>query len=462
MVSSFITYFYPDLQKHEARKFSFLSLTLFLIIGTYWLLRLLKNTIFMKVAFPESLGWLPEQGRLFQPIAKLWSPLIVLILVLVYSKLVDLFKKHQLFYILCSFYALLFALLAGALFVKEYYGSAALGRTLLASTGWISYFAIESFGSLVVALFWSFTNSITDADSAKRGFPIIVAMAQLGAIFGSGALFFSGSLGTLWPILLFATVLVALVIPLVYRFTQENPESLVQKKGDEPKKEGFFEGFFGGLTLLVSRPYLLGILIVSTFYEAICQIIEYQMQAQASISPLYSTDIAFAQFQSIYGVAINVVSFFIALLGTSHIIRRWGLRKSLFIYPAVVGGILIGLFWYFKTYQPTSHELIWVIFCCMIIIKGLGYAVNNPVKEMMYIPTSKDAKFKSKAWIDTFGNRFAKAGGAQVTNAFKYSIPLLMAYGTMVSFGLVLIWSLAAFYIGCQNQRLLKEKRVIE
>ncbi len=90
MVQALIHYFYPHLKKDELKKFSILSFIFFLIIGTYWILRLLKYTIFLKIAFPESLGWLPQQGRLFQPIAKSWSPFVVLALVLIYSKLVDL------------------------------------------------------------------------------------------------------------------------------------------------------------------------------------------------------------------------------------------------------------------------------------------------------------------------------------------------------------------------------------
>jgi ATP/ADP translocase len=81
MISSIIHYFYPDLSKDEIKRFGLLSAIFTLIIGTYWILRLLKNTIFLKVAFPECLGWAPEQGCLFQPIAKSLSPFVVLITV---------------------------------------------------------------------------------------------------------------------------------------------------------------------------------------------------------------------------------------------------------------------------------------------------------------------------------------------------------------------------------------------
>ena len=98
----------------------------------------------------------------------------------------------------------------------------------------------------------------------------------------------------------------------------------------------------------------------------------------------------------------------------------------------------------------------------MVIVKGMGYAVNNPTKEIMYIPTSKDAKFKSKGWIDTFGSRFAKLAGAQVTNTFKYSVSDLMLYGTLFGFGLNFIWFFAALYVGKKNTQLLKEGKIIE
>jgi AAA family ATP:ADP antiporter len=58
----------------------------------------------------------------------------------------------------------------------------------------------------------------------------------------------------------------------------------------------------------------------------------------------------------------------------------------------------------------------------MMIMKGMSYALNNPTKEILYQMTSTQIKFKCKSWIDTFGQRSAKAGGSIVTNAFASSI----------------------------------------
>ena len=50
--------------------------------------------------------------------------------------------------------------------------------------GWVHYFAIESYGSLAVSLFWQWTNSIVDLKAAKAQYGIIVAGGQIGAIAG--------------------------------------------------------------------------------------------------------------------------------------------------------------------------------------------------------------------------------------------------------------------------------------
>src|ERR1700730_4477542 len=100
MLARFIHFFWPDLEKEEIKKFGMLASMFFLIIGSYWLLRLLKNIILYKIAFTVEFGWPADQGRLMQPVAKQISLITMIAVVFIYSKLVDLFEKHKLFYIL--------------------------------------------------------------------------------------------------------------------------------------------------------------------------------------------------------------------------------------------------------------------------------------------------------------------------------------------------------------------------
>ena len=47
--------------------------------------------------------------------------------------------------------------------------------------GYIWYLFVESFGSLVVALFWAFATDTTEPAPAKKGFPLVVPSARWAA-----------------------------------------------------------------------------------------------------------------------------------------------------------------------------------------------------------------------------------------------------------------------------------------
>lgn len=469
MLTSVVQFFWPSINKEEARKFGILALALLCLIGGYWMLRILKDTIFFKVAFPEELGWLPKQGKLFQPIAKMISPAVIILSILVYTRLVDLYKKHQLFYIIGSFYALVFGTISALLFAKTAFGAAFLGKNVLAAVGWASYFSIESFGSIMIPLFWSFTVSITKNESAKTGFPIIVAGAQIGSIAGSALNIVSGSFGGVSGLLLIGCLLIVINMGLINYFMKTTPAELLQgndaaaQSEKTKKKEGFIESMVSGIRLLFTRPYLFGVLICSTVYEIILTIVDYQMKVLADASPLFASERAFNEFLGWFGVAVNGLAFLLALLGTSYFMRQFGLRFCLLLYPVCLGGALTILYAYYMTANPDATQLLWATFAVMIIGKGLSYAVNNPSKEMMYIPTSKDAKFKAKGWVDMFGGRSAKFMGSHVTNMFKTNMDQLMSMGTAIGLAIIaIVWFPAAFYVGNTNKDLVDNNKIIE
>ena len=47
----------------------------------------------------------------------------------------------------------------------------------------------------------------------------------------------------------------------------------------------------------------------------------------------------------------------------------------------------------------------------MVFSKGLNYALNQPSKEQLYIPTTPETKYKVKAFMEMFGSRGSKAVG---------------------------------------------------
>ena len=428
------------------------------MVGAYWLLRLLKDLFFYKsVGFPVSLGWHEDAGRLALPYAKMMSPWFVLIMVVIYTKMVDMFEKHKLFYILSLFYITAFSIVAGILFASSMYGEAFVGKALLKNTGYATYWITESLGSVFIAFFWSFTISSTMSEAAKRTFPFIIAFGQIGSISGSSLLFLGVSLWIKYCIAVAALFGVFFTIRhLIAVIPSEH------MKSDKEVKKEKHGGMFSGLKLLVTQPYFMGILAVSTFYEIAGSIVDYQMKSQAKIAGL-----DFEWFQGVQGTSINVLTFVIALLGTSALMKRFGIRVCLLIYPVSFACMLTGLYLYYSSDLATPTLLVWAAFSVMLIVKAVSYSVNNPIKDMMYIPTSKDAKFKVKGIIDMLGGRSAKAGGASISSSLNVagdvpkSMHNLFFFGSLIGLGIIGVWTAAAFYVGKKNQQLVKDGEIL-
>jgi len=424
-----------DLTKEEFKKFGMLSLTFLFIIGTYWLMRPLKDALFMKIV-----------GKLYIPWAKMASLFVLVPLIMLYSKLVDMVEKHKLFYVICSIYGVLFAGIAFCL------ADPTMGLTNTVPNknrilGWVIYLAIESFGSLVVALFWSFVASATDTSAAKRGYPLIIAGAQIGSITGPTLATQATRIGL--PQLAGIIALGILIVPfLIKSFVSTYPAANTDAgTGKEAKKP---TGMTEGLRLLLARPYLLGILGIATLYEVIGTILDYQMKFIADET--YASAEQVAEFLGLFGQSANLLALVFALVGTSFFIRRFGLTFCLVMFPLAVAGVVL-----YVWFNPS----LWVLFGAMVVIKGLSYALNNPCKEIMYIPTSKDVKFKAKGWIDAFGGRSAKATGSGINAMFTQMVDL-MFFGSLISLGIVGFWIFIALYVGRTNASLVKEGKIID
>jgi AAA family ATP:ADP antiporter len=311
------------------------------------------------------------------------------------------------------------------------------------------------------ALFWAFVASNTNADSAKRGYAMIATCTQVGTIFGPLLI---STYSTRFGLPLFFAVsgLLIFVIPFIITFyTKVVPEEQTQASAAQQKKGK--SGFIEGLRLLMTKPYLMGVFAIATLYEFIGTILDFQkgMLISSNYPSKLDGGAAFAWFKGLEGSAIGVVSLLFAMFGTSFFMRKFGLKFSLISFPAIIGLTVTTVFAMYML-GANSYQLMWVFFGAVVLIKGLNYALNNPSKEVLYIPTSKDVKFKTKGWIDAFGARLLKTFGAGVNNSLSASLPTLLTLGTFLSLGVVGIWIYAAAYVSGAFDTLKKENKIVE
>ncbi len=452
---------FGSFEREEFKKFLRMGLIFAFILGSYWTLRVLKDSVLINLV-----------DKAAQPWAKGLSLLCLVPILMIYTRLFDKYSREKMFYLLASVYTVI-TLLFGVLLLLPGVGQAAseviAARTGLAYygtkiIGYAWYVFVESYGSLVVALFWGLATDITMPDSAKRGFPLVVAIGQIGGILGplliTGLPHRLGLSTSSLSIFIAGGVVFSIIALLKYFFRATPKDLLVSFHGkNEAVAEAEQEpGFLEGLKLLLQHKYLLGIFAVISFYEIIVTIFDFHFKYLAG--SVYS-GIALDRYFGWYGSSVNLVALICLLLGVSNITRLLGVGVALALMPIIVGGALTGFI---------SVNSLNFLFWLMVGSKAINYALNGPAMKQLYIPTTPDVRFKSQAWIETFGSRGSKGLGSVFNLTLK---PLTRTLGDIagrarhiwlsawLGFTLVGLWFVIALYLGRTYKRAIDQKKVV-
>ncbi len=431
-------------QKKETKNYRFLSVVFGLILGTYWLLRPIKDAVFLTMI-----------GENYQPKAKMISLFVVGALVLLYSKLVDRYPRHKLLYGFALFYTC--AMLVFAFFICH--PTIGLSNKVASSDrilGWAWYMFVESFGSIMVALFWSFVSEITTPEVAKRQYFTVAFGGQLGGFIAPVmAQQMTRLYGTAPTLIIPVIALLSMVVMVMYYVNHlseyDTGKRFASDQNKQPLEGKPRAGFWEGIRLLFSRPYLFGIFIIVAFYEIVVTILDYHFKVLAKVS--YPLTYQLEDYLYTYAMWTNGVALICLFFGVGEVGRRLGLTRTLLLLPILVACAVLT----FNVYPSLI-----VAFTIMVSCKGLNYALIQPSKEQLYIPTSTESKYKAKAWIDMFGSRSAKGMGAAI-NDFKGVMgnEFFMVMTASISMGLIGVWIIAAIIIGRIHKQALKENRLI-
>lgn len=437
-------------EKAEFQKFLRMGGIFALIIGVYWTLRPLKDAIFIQLV-----------DKMHLPYAKTVSVLSLLPLVIFYTKLLERTSREKMLIILPSFYG--FGVLTFSALMFAFQGATKVSIWMHV-VGYIWYLFVESFGSLVVALFWAFATDTTEQTSAKRGFPLVVALGQMGGIvlpYTVGGLPYRMGLKTDGLSMLILGVLILAIIPLVRYFLRVTPTKLLVSfhgKNESQEEKQQEPGFLEGLKLLLSHKYLIAIFSVNFIYELIITIFDFNFKLAASTQ---YTGVALSNYLSMYGSSVNIVSLLCLLLGISNVTRYLGIGVALAAMPVIVGAALFS----FMTIDSLTF-----LFILMVGSKAINYALNGPALKQLYIPTTTDVRFKAQAWIETFGSRASKEAGSLFNMLLK---PLQSVFGVVagranylilsgcLGFPLIILWFVVAMYLGKKFSAAIEQKKVV-
>jgi AAA family ATP:ADP antiporter len=411
-------------------------------------LRPLKDAIFIQMVDKYQL-----------PLAKTVSVFTLLPLVMFYTKLIGRYSREKMLIILPTFYGITIFLFSLLMFNVQ--GNIPSISVIFArSLGYFWYLFVESFGSLVVALFWAFATDSTTPASAKKGFPLVVAIGQMGGVlfpFAVGGLPYHLHCITDGLSMFILSLFVFAIIPLVRFLVKSTPKKLMTSYKEVVDKESE-PGFLEGLKLLLKNRYLLGIFAANFIYEVVITIFDFNFKIAASST---FSGVALSHYLSVYGSSVNIVSLLCLLLGISNVTRFLGVGVALAAMPIIVGTALLGFL---------SLDSLTFLFALMVGSKAINYALNGPALKQLYIPTSSGVKFKAQAWIETFGSRSSK----QVGSLFNMTLaPLQKGMGMVAGrsyylilsgalcFPLLGLWLLIAIFLGRKFHQALKEETIV-
>ncbi len=282
----------------------------------------------------------------------------------------------------------------------------------------------------LIAQFWSYANDIYDEAQGKRLFALIAVGQSLGAILGP-------RIASQWSehtfVLLALSAGIFLVCLGLYglaeRAQRRTRSTSISAGGPPPlDKEG-------GFALVFKTPYLLLIAAMILITNVVNTTGEYILSnaakrhaeatvpvasilgeetarahaAGASLNPDQEGEVKSArapvvgQFYGQFFFYVNLVALAIQMFVVSRIFKYFGVQAALFVLPVIAfaGYLAIGLLGGLAILRSAK-----------IAENATDYSLQNTVKQVLFLPTSRAAKYKAKAAIDTFFVRFGDAVSA--------------------------------------------------
>ena len=426
-----------DIRRSEAPLAVLMFGYFFLVIASFWILKPLKKGLF--IAFYDAEGFrafgLYMTAAQAELIAKVLNMVVAFLAVSIFTLLVRSFQRQQLTYIFSAFFGVCYVIYAAML--------AAAGDW----TVWTFYLFGDLYSTLMVATFFAFLNDSVAPDEAKRLYGLIGLGGVSGGWFGSEVLRAMiddlTASDWMWVCLGIGVVIVAFASAagrLVARHLPPAPavesESKEELANDNPALEG--------ARLVFGSKYLLSIVAIVGIYEMVSTIMDFQFSA--TIAHHLEGDAIGKQFADVFAFT-NRFAFFVQIALTSFVMTRFGVGIALMFLPvaAMIGSMGFLCF-----------PVLWVGSALNTCDNGFSYSINQSAKEVLYVPTTRDEKYKAKAFIDMFVQRFAKAlavglslGITLVLTGFGH-----MRWLSLISAGLLVVWLLAVRYVGRSFQRL--------
>jgi AAA family ATP:ADP antiporter len=148
---------------------------------------------------------------------------------------------------------------------------------------------------------------------------------------------------------------------------------------------------------------------------------------------------------------VNLVGVLVQMFLVSRVLKYLGVRTALFVLPVIAFGgyAAIGLI-----------GGLTVLRIAKTAENSVDYSLQNTVKQALFLPTSREAKYKAKAAIDTFFVRFGDTASALIVFFGLHTLALGARSFALVNVALVGVWIVLNVGIAREHRKIVPNDRV--
>ncbi len=460
---------FTDVRVGEAPTALLLMLNIFLIFVAYSVMKVLREVLVLSQAEVEGKA-LSAGGQ----------AILLLAAVPLYGVIASRVPRRRLINVVTVF----FVLCLGAFYALY---------SLQMPIGIAFYIWLGIFNVMVIAQFWAFANDVYTTDEGKRLFPIVGFGSASGAVVGAYAAdVLQGAIGIGFSLLFAAGLLLlgVMITNIVDTRERRRTEAFlpdVLTTGTMPAATGQFRaatgefrapdakykresGTFqkitseevaadeppkstgGAFQLVLRNRYLLlmALLVlllnwVNTSGEFILSAFITDAADRAVAAGEATREEVLARFYSGFQGTVNLLGMLLQLFVVSRIIKHLNIPVALLILPLV---------------SFAAYSLI--LFVPLLVAvrwaktgeNATDYSLNNTVRHALFLPTTREEKYKGKQVVDSFSQR---AGDVLAALTWLGGTALLgFAYTQLAAVNLVLVvvWIIVAVLIGRRYKRI--------
>jgi ATP:ADP antiporter, AAA family len=364
-----------EVRREEVVSVTLMTLLMLLILGAYYELKTAREVFILS-----------EGGAEVKSYSSAGQAILLLFLVPAYGAFASRVNRVQLVQWVTAFFVLHIGIFLLALRTGFHIG--------------VPYFLwLGIFNLMVIAQFWAFANDLYTPEQGKRLFPIIGIGASLGAWLGSVragdlmARFGAPRLLAGGAVILLACVFLARVVD---RVTPKKEASAASSAEAPLGREGGFSLVFADRYLFLIAMLMVVLNVVNTTGEYLFG--RYIVEAASALHGSGPETAAAREgfigttYSSLFST-VNLVGFVLQMFVVSRVFKFLGVGRSLYVHPSVA---MVG--YLFMAVLPSLSAIRWL----KVADNSIDYSLGNTSKQALWLPTSREAKYKAKQAVDSF------------------------------------------------------------